>query len=312
MTAAVTIRTAVAVKFVIMFFVGGLPVCRSVLMKPIGVRQMATVKQMLSKNPPLPRDDLRHPEWEPEPVEDPRLQAHLRESVRPDLLLMLYDHDREKSRETLRAAAQQPRLFKPWDGSQPWHANTPNRLVGGRGPVLPLRPLIDDKTTPNLKSVTLQTFSKGALLGGNAGKQHLRVAHMVLMLLTGRRAETIKAKRSIASWKLREGFPCGARVTLTGVPMYNFLQNLTELALPQLKDFEGVRYESVDECGNVGIGLTPQVVQYFPEVQATFDQFPTPLPGLDVSICTTARSKHDGRLLVSSFFPFKAPVKQRK
>jgi len=121
-----------------------------------------------------------------------------------------------------------------------------------------------------------------------------------LALITGQRAIVTKAKKSIATFKVREGNPVGAKVTLRGERMWDFLERLTRVALPRIRDFRGVSSKSFDGRGNYTLGLKEQLS--FPEVE--FDKIDR-LRGLEVTIVTTAKSDEESkRLLALLGMPF--------
>jgi large subunit ribosomal protein L5 len=115
-----------------------------------------------------------------------------------------------------------------------------------------------------------------------------------LALITGQRAIVTKAKKSIATFKVREGNPIGAKVTLRGERMWDFLERLTRVALPRIRDFRGVSGKSFDGRGNYTLGMKEQLS--FPEVE--FDKIDR-LRGLEVTIVTTAKSDEESKKLLS-------------
>ena len=122
-----------------------------------------------------------------------------------------------------------------------------------------------------------------------------------LATITGRRPVITRAKRSVATFKLREGMQIGCMVTLRGDHMYQFLDKLVNVALPRLRDFQGVSPEAFDGRGNYTLGLREQLV--FPEIDYdTVDK----VRGMEVSIVTTARTDEEGRRLLKLMgMPFK-------
>jgi large subunit ribosomal protein L5 len=121
-----------------------------------------------------------------------------------------------------------------------------------------------------------------------------------LTVITGQRAQVRRAKKSIASFKLREGMPVGARVTLRGIRMYEFLDRLTSIALPRIRDFRGLDPESFDGRGNYSIGVREQII--FPEID--YDKVPS-IRGLDIAITTSAETDDHGRALLAALgMPF--------
>ena len=121
-----------------------------------------------------------------------------------------------------------------------------------------------------------------------------------LALITGQRAVVTKAKKSIATFKVREGNPIGAKVTLRGARMWEFFERLTRVALPRIRDFRGVSGKAFDGRGNYTLGLKEQLS--FPEIE--FDKIDR-LRGLEVTIVMTAKSDEESkRLLALLGMPF--------
>src|SRR5262245_18707297 len=123
-----------------------------------------------------------------------------------------------------------------------------------------------------------------------------------LALIAGQKPVTTHSRKSIATYKLRTGMPIGAKVTLRGDRMYEFLDRLITIALPRVKDFRGLSPRSFDGRGNFALGLKEHIV--FPEID--YDKVDE-IWGLDVVVCTTARSDDEARELLRGFnFPFRA------
>jgi large subunit ribosomal protein L5 len=114
-----------------------------------------------------------------------------------------------------------------------------------------------------------------------------------LQAITGQKPIVTRAKKSIAAFKVRTGMPVGAKVTLRGARMYEFLDRLVSVALPRVRDFKGVSPKSFDGRGNYALGLREQVI--FPEV--VYDKIDK-IRGMDIIICTTARSDEEARALL--------------
>ena len=122
-----------------------------------------------------------------------------------------------------------------------------------------------------------------------------------LTQITGQKPLITKARKSIASFKLREGNAIGAKVTLRGDRMWEFLDRLIALAIPRIRDFRGLPANSFDGRGNYTFGVTEQLI--FPEID--YDKVDT-TRGMDITIVTTARSNAEGKALLDAFgFPFK-------
>jgi large subunit ribosomal protein L5 len=121
-----------------------------------------------------------------------------------------------------------------------------------------------------------------------------------LTTIAGQRAQVRRARKSIAGFKLREGMPIGARVTLRGERMYDFLERLISIALPRIRDFRGLSPRAFDGRGNYSLGIREQII--FPEVD--YDQIAR-IRGFDVAITTTAESDEHARALLEALgFPF--------
>lgn len=123
-----------------------------------------------------------------------------------------------------------------------------------------------------------------------------------LSLIAGQRAVVTKARKAIAGFKLREGMAVGARVTIRGQRMYEFVDRLVNIALPRVRDFRGLSPRSFDGCGNYAFGLREHIV--FPEID--YDSVDK-IRGLDVVIHTSSRSDEEARALLAALsFPFQS------
>ena len=119
--------------------------------------------------------------------------------------------------------------------------------------------------------------------------------------ISGQKPVVTKSRKSIAGFKIREGWPIGCKVTLRSQRMYEFLDRLISIAIPRIRDFRGVSPKSFDGKGNFAMGVTEQII--FPEID--YDQIDS-LRGLDITITTTARTDDEGRALLRAFnFPLK-------
>jgi large subunit ribosomal protein L5 len=122
-----------------------------------------------------------------------------------------------------------------------------------------------------------------------------------LTVISGQKPVTTRARKSIAGFKLREGNAIGAKVTLRGDRMWEFLDRLISLAIPRIRDFRGLPTDSFDGHGNYTFGVTEQLI--FPEID--YDKVDA-IRGMDITIVTTARTNSEGRALLAAFgFPFK-------
>jgi len=122
-----------------------------------------------------------------------------------------------------------------------------------------------------------------------------------LSLITGQKAVITRARNSIAGFKVREGMPIGTKVTLRGDRMFEFMDRLVNIALPRVRDFRGLNPKSFDGRGNFAMGLKEHIV--FPEIN--YDKVDQ-IWGMDVIVCTTAKSDDEARALLKAFnFPFR-------
>jgi len=141
-------------------------------------------------------------------------------------------------------------------------------------------------------------------MGVGAAKENKKLLDAAwddLALITGQHPVKTKARKSIATFKIREGQEIGARVTLRGDQMYEFMDRLMNVALPRVKDFRGVNPNAFDGHGNYSLGITEQII--FPEID--FDKIER-VAGLNVAIVTTAETDLEAKALLSKFgMPFK-------
>ena len=123
-----------------------------------------------------------------------------------------------------------------------------------------------------------------------------------LTLISGQKAVKTKAKKAISGFKIREGMPLGAKVTLRNKMMYEFLDRLINIAIPRIRDFRGLNPNSFDGKGNYSIGIKEHII--FPEIN--FDKIDK-VRGLDITICTTSKNNKEALELLKSFnMPFKS------
>ena len=134
-----------------------------------------------------------------------------------------------------------------------------------------------------------------------ADKKILENAAGDLEMISGQKVVITKARKSIAGFKIREGWPVGCKVTLRGERMYEFLERLVDIAIPRIRDFRGLSPKSFDGRGNFAMGVNEQII--FPEIE--YDKIDM-LRGLDITITTTARTDDEGRALLTALrFPFR-------
>ena len=150
---------------------------------------------------------------------------------------------------------------------------------------------------PRVTKVTLN-MGVGEAIGD---KKQLESAVKDLEAIAGQKVVVTKARKSVAGFKIREGWPIGAKVTLRGERMWDFLDRLVDISLPRVRDFRGINPKSFDGRGNYSMGLKEQII--FPEIE--YDKVDK-LRGMDITITTTARTNDEGRALLKALsFPFK-------
>ncbi len=150
---------------------------------------------------------------------------------------------------------------------------------------------------PKLERIVLSAGVGDAI----ANKKFLDAAVDELTLIAGQKAVKTKARKSISNFKLREGMEIGAKVTLRGAKMYDFLYRLVNIALPRVKDFRGVSGNAFDGHGNYSVGVTEQII--FPEID--YDKIER-ISGLNIVIVTTATTDQEAKSLLEKFgMPFR-------
>ena len=172
-------------------------------------------------------------------------------------------------------------------------ANTPN-----------LKKLYQDEVAPALmqkfgykSNMQIPRLEKIVLnVGCSEARENAKVLDAVvsdLTAITGQKAVVTKAKKSVANFKLREGMPIGAKVTLRGNKMWEFLDRLFNVALPRVRDFQGINPNSFDGRGNYALGIKEQLI--FPEIE--YDKIDK-IRGMDIVVCTTAQTDEEARELL--------------
>ena len=172
-------------------------------------------------------------------------------------------------------------------------ANTPN-----------LKKLYQDEVAPALmqkfgykSTMQIPRLDKIVVnVGCSEARENAKVLDAVvsdLTAITGQKAIITKAKKSVANFKLREGMPIGAKVTLRGDKMWEFLDRLFNVALPRVRDFQGINPNSFDGRGNYALGIKEQLI--FPEIE--YDKIDK-IRGMDIVMCTTAQTDEEARELL--------------
>ena len=157
--------------------------------------------------------------------------------------------------------------------------------------------------TPKLTKICINRGVNGAV----ADKKLIDISLDELTTITGQRAVATTSKKDISNFKLRKGMPIGARVTLRGVKMYEFLDRLIAASLPRVRDFKGVNEKSFDGRGNYTLGITEQII--FPEID--IDKV-NKITGLDITFVTTAKNNEEAYALLSELgMPFRDMRKEK-
>ncbi len=156
------------------------------------------------------------------------------------------------------------------------------------------------KNVMEIPRVTKITLNMG--VGEGVGdKKQIDNAFADLQAIAGQKPVITKARKSVAGFKIREGWPIGTKVTLRHDRMWEFMDRLIDIALPRVRDFRGINGKSFDGRGNYSVGLREQII--FPEIE--YDKVDR-LRGMDITITTTARTNEEGKALLKALsFPFR-------
>jgi len=150
---------------------------------------------------------------------------------------------------------------------------------------------------PKIQKICINQGVGGAV----SDKRLVESAVEEMTMITGQKANATYSKKDISNFKLRKGMPIGARVTLRGDQMYEFLDRLVSVALPRTRDFRGINANGFDGRGNYTLGIKEQII--FPEIN--IDKIKT-VSGMDITIVTSAQSDEEGKALLTEFgLPFK-------
>jgi large subunit ribosomal protein L5 len=150
---------------------------------------------------------------------------------------------------------------------------------------------------PRIEKITLNMGVGEAL----ADKKVLEHAASDMAAISGQKPMITKARRSVAGFKIREGYPIGCKVTLRGARMWEFFERLVTIAIPRVRDFRGLNAKAFDGRGNYSMGVREQII--FPEID--YDKVDK-IRGLDITITTSAKTDEEGHALLAAFnFPFR-------
>ncbi|KAK5778599.1 mitochondrial 54S ribosomal protein uL5m MRPL7 PWA37_000135 [Arxiozyma heterogenica] len=238
------------------------------------------------------KDDIRSPSYRPKNTHQDRLQEHYLNTLQSDLLLINYQHE---------AKTERGQKKRTWDvTTSPYHVNRPLRKPQGpEGQRPDIHPIIWNNI-PSIKSVVLNCYVSDA----RDNELHAISASLQLQQITGCKPSIIYSKSNVPNWKIRAGRQMGAKVKLTGLSMHQFLATLSEIVLPRIRKYRGIKITSGDSMGNISLGLTSNDVKFFPEIDANQDLWPRTF-GFHITINTDAETDERARTLISAFqLPF--------
>ncbi|CAI5757993.1 unnamed protein product [Candida verbasci] len=245
----------------------------------------------------IPSDDIRSNKFKPTEIDQDRVQDHYYNTLESDLLLKFYEHDSKTI----------PGLKK-----REWGTDSPFKVFrkGKRKPkgsaietqdIIP----INYQNIPKLNSIVINSYNKNAL-----ERPWMNICtRLQLATITNKKPKILYNKSNILPWKVRRGKECGAKVELFDREMNQFITTLTEIVLPRLRAFEGIKLTSGDTNGNITFGLNADDILLFPEIENFQELYPN-LNGMDITFKTSARTDQQAKTLLSSYgFPFYKPVK---
>ncbi|KAK3326298.1 ribosomal protein L5 domain-containing protein [Apodospora peruviana] len=244
-----------------------------------------------------PSSDPIARDYVPGPFNLPRLKETYRATVASDLMTLAYNHvpPGTPSREPAER-------LRSWVGDSPYFKNRDRRAPRG-SPQLTLKERdITFRHIPEIKEITIATYAPKAA----DEPDHLLVARMMLMSITGVLPEITKTKQDVQAWRIRKGQRSGVKCTMYGNQAYEFLDRLIHIVLPRIKEWPGVKGTTGDSSGNLSFGLSTEHMHLFPEIELNHDMYPGKmLTGCRIFIKTTATSDRHARLLMKAMgLPF--------
>lgn len=215
--------------------------------------------QMPASSDPIARDFV------PGPFNLPRLKHTYDTTIAPDLLTLTYQHTPPGTE----AVPSQKGTLRQWDGSSPYHKNRPSRgpRGGGSSRLGLLERDITFNNIPEIKAVTINSYAPLS----SSNKEYLQTARAVLQAISGAFPETSTVKNNVMQWGVRKGDKAGAKVTIRGAAAYEFVDKLVTLVLPKIKDWPGINASTGDDAGNLALGLKPEWMAFFPELEYNYD-----------------------------------------
>ena len=242
----------------------------------------------------IPKTEVESVGYRPTEICQDRVEEHYENTLKLDLLLHYYKHE---------AKTIEGEKKRSWGTDSPYALyrtlKKPKGLVRPTQDIHPIGP----SNVPKLVGISINSYNSEALEEG-----WLNISlRLQLAQITNVKPKQLYNKSNILQWRCRVGRPCGSKVELTGRDMTQFVSTLTELVLPRVRTFQGIKNTSGDGSGNISFGLLPEDVKYFPEIENFQELFPN-LFGFHITFKTTARTDEQARVLLSAMgFPFYNP-----
>lgn len=278
----------------------------STVVRKTGYSSVAPVHHLVKINKPalkplyqpllLEKSDIQSVGFKPTEIYQDRFQEHYHNTIMPDLLLSLYEHD---------ASVIPGNKKRSWGNDSPYKLYRGLKKQTGLGrPSRDIHP-IKSHNIPELTSISINAYSQAALEDSWVNiSNRLQIAQ-----ITNVKPKQTRNKSNVLQWKVREGKICGCKAELTGRDMTRFVTTLVELVLPRIRSFNGISNTSGDSSGNISFGFEPEYVKYFPEIEHFQELYPN-LFGFNITLKTTARTDEQARILLSALgFPFYTPAK---
>lgn len=235
----------------------------------------------------VPKNSVLSSAFRPMAVCPDRVADHQTNTLDSDMLLITYFH---------RGVDKTGQKFREWDGTSPYHYNRAPKPPRGSVVETPDIKKRSHKNLPTVTAISLNTFVKD----GRENSDAVIPAILQLQQITGLKPQSVYSKTNVPTWRLRKGVLVGAKCTIKGRPMSQFLSTLTEIVLPRSKTFTGISNAAGDRYGNITFGLTANDVRYFPEIEGNQDLWPKTF-GMDVTLHTSAQVDPDARTLLSAY-----------
>ncbi|KAK5630816.1 hypothetical protein RRF57_006531 [Xylaria bambusicola] len=246
---------------------------------------------------PPPSSDPIARDFAPGPFNLPRLKQTYQSTIASDIMTMMYQH-------TPPGTPDKPERIRlrEWDDSSPYMKNRPKRGPRGADVLFPVEKPITWQNIPEIRAVHIAVYTPQA----KKNYDHITVGKAVLQNITGVRPKTTETKRSVSQWGIIRGDKSGVKCSISGNQAYEFLDKMVNLVFPKIKEWRGVQGTTGDSTGNIQFGLGPQDMQAFPEIEASFNMYPSKMiPGCRITLETTAKSDRHARILLKALgIPF--------